>query len=82
MSGLNSKTALAHRQGVLNNLRMLPTDTTISLRIFVDGTIAEVYWQDGRVAQTVQIETYLHDAPPASSPASAVAIVAERRLSR
>ena len=82
VSGLNSKhisskAALAHRQGVPNNLVMLPSDTTISLRIFVDGTIAEVYWMDGRVAQTVQIKTYLHNAPPASSPASAVAIVAD-----
>ena len=39
-------------------------------------SIAEVYWQQGRVAQTVAVPTYLEPVPP-SQPAVAVVSVVE-----
>jgi hypothetical protein len=42
---------------------LLPTDTTIDLTVFVDHTVAEVYWMDGRVAYTSGI-TYVLSAGP------------------
>ena len=40
-------------KGSVDVLRLLPSDTTITLAVYVDGTFAEAYWQDGRVAMTV-----------------------------
>lgn len=36
-----------------DQLPLLPDDTHLSLRIFLDGTVAEAYWQGGRVAMTI-----------------------------
>jgi sucrose-6-phosphate hydrolase SacC (GH32 family) len=76
VSGLSShmpqREAMHHRQGVVNQLRMSPRDQNITLRIFVDGNIAEIFWQNGRVAQTVSVETYLTPTVP---PAAASAVV-------
>lgn len=33
-------------------LNLLPSDTEIELRVFVDNTFVEAYWMDGRVAMT------------------------------
>ena len=79
VSGINTNhssaaDAIKRRQGVPTQLRLSPRDTNISLRIFVDGSIAEIYWQDGRSAQTISIPDYL---APRASPDSAVAIVSD-----
>jgi hypothetical protein len=76
VSGLNTKhvsaaDALRKHQGVVATLRMSPQDTTLTLSVFVDSTIAEVYWQQGRVAQTIAVPTYLEPVAP-SQPAVAV----------
>jgi sucrose-6-phosphate hydrolase SacC (GH32 family) len=68
--------ALRRRQGVENVLRMSPRDTNVTLRVFVDGNIAEVFWQWGRVAQTVPVQTYLAPVVPA---AAAAAVVSDGR---
>merc|ERR1712046_538331 len=38
--------------GANDTLKMLSTDETIDMRLFVDNTITEVYWMGGRVAMT------------------------------
>ena len=40
----------------------------------MDGTIAEIFWQQGRVAQTVPIQTWL---TPVAPPDAAVAVVSD-----
>eukprot|EP00937_MAST-01D_sp_MAST-1D-sp2_P004367 g4367.t1 len=39
--------------GTTDDLPLLPDDKDITLRIFLDGTVAEAYWMGGRVAMTV-----------------------------
>lgn len=39
--------------GVFDTLKLLDSDTTIDIRIYVDNLFAEVYFQGGRVAMTV-----------------------------
>jgi hypothetical protein len=82
VSGLSTKhmsraDALRHRQGISNQLRMsspLSRDRNITLRIFVDGNIAEIFWQGGRVAQTIAVETYL---TPVVADTAAAAVVSD-----
>jgi hypothetical protein len=38
--------------GKTDTLWMSPSDTTITLRVYVDHTFSEAYWQGGRVAMT------------------------------
>ena len=38
-------------------LRLLPTDDTLELRLFVDQTVAESYYQGGRVAYTSSVRS-------------------------
>lgn len=50
-----AETEGGHRHGSLvvrDELRLLPEDDEIRLRIFVDGTMAEAFWQGGRVVLT------------------------------
>ena len=35
-----------------DTLQLLPTDKEITIRVFVDRTLVEAYWMDGRVAMT------------------------------
>ena len=51
-------------------LPMLATDTTISLRILLDADIAEVYFQRGRVAMTVEIPRSRYTAKVLASPSA------------
>jgi len=37
-----------------DTLKLLSTDTTVDVRIYVDNTFAEAYWMGGRVAMTVK----------------------------
>jgi len=37
-----------------DTLKLLSTDATLAVRIYVDNTFAEAYWMDGRVAMTVK----------------------------
>lgn len=39
--------------GVSDTLKLLESDTTIDMHLYVDNTFAEVYYQGGRVAMTV-----------------------------
>jgi hypothetical protein len=34
----------------------LESDTTLGIRVFMDNTILEVYWQGGRVAMTLGLD--------------------------
>ena len=36
-------------------LALLPSDTTIELRVFTDNTFVEAFWMDGRVAMTAKL---------------------------
>jgi hypothetical protein len=36
-------------------LTLLPSDTEVEVRVFVDNTFLEAYWQDGRVAMTATL---------------------------
>lgn len=36
-------------------LHLLPSDEDIEVRVFVDNTFLEAYWQDGRVAMTATL---------------------------
>lgn len=38
--------------GTTDTLKLLASDKTIDMRLFVDNTFTEVYWMDGRVAMT------------------------------
>ena len=38
---------------VTDTLRLSPRDRSISLRLYVDNTLCEAYWQGGRVAMTM-----------------------------
>jgi hypothetical protein len=38
-------------------LQVLPTDEEVTLRVFVDRTLIEAYWMDGRVAMTSAIHS-------------------------
>lgn len=38
-------------------LQLLPTDTNVTLRLFVEPTFTEIFWQDGRVAMTATTPT-------------------------
>jgi len=40
-------------QGSSDSLLLLPDDKQLTLRLFLDGTVAEAYWMGGRVAMTV-----------------------------
>lgn len=40
--------------GHKDTLKLLSTDATLDLRIYVDNTFAEAYWMGGRVAMTVK----------------------------
>jgi len=35
-----------------DTLQLLPSDSTLDMRIFTDNGIVEVYWMDGRVVMT------------------------------
>ena len=39
-----------------DTLRLSPNDKTISIRVYVDNTLCEAYWQNGRVAMTVRTQ--------------------------
>lgn len=41
--------------GKSDTLRMLASDTSIEVRVFVDTTFIEAYWMDGRVAMTSKL---------------------------
>eukprot|EP01052_Picozoa_sp_SAG31_P016645 SAG31_NODE_1109_length_9860_cov_22.119353_8_plen_541_part_00 len=43
--------------GCTGCLRLLPTDKTLELRLFVDQTVAESYYQGGRVAYTSSVRS-------------------------
>jgi hypothetical protein len=51
----------------LDTLQLLPTDTDISIRVFVDRKLIEAYWMDGRVAMT-----HSHHRPTAGTPQAEV----------
>jgi sucrose-6-phosphate hydrolase SacC (GH32 family) len=38
-----------------DSLALLPSDEELTLRVFVDRTVLEAYWMDGRVAMTAAI---------------------------
>ena len=38
-----------------DTLRLSPSDKTITVRVFVDNVMAEVYWQNGRVVMTLPL---------------------------
>ena len=38
--------------GVVEQLKLLPTDKTLNLTLYVDNTFTEAYWMGGRVAHT------------------------------
>ena len=38
---------------ITDTLQLLPTDKELTIRIFIDRTIVEVYFMDGRVAMTL-----------------------------
>jgi len=46
----------------LDNLKLLDSDDTLEIRLFVDQTFAEVYFQGGRVAMTVSLNKPNDDA--------------------
>jgi len=39
--------------GTVDTLKLSPNDKTISIRVYVDNTFSEAYWQNGRVAMTI-----------------------------
>lgn len=39
--------------GTIDTLRMMPDDTILSIRAYVDRSLTEVFWQNGRVAMTI-----------------------------
>merc|ERR1712037_367270 len=39
--------------GKMDTLKLLASDETVDMRLFVDNTFTEVYWMNGRVAMTV-----------------------------
>jgi len=41
--------------GPRSSLKLLKTDVEIELRVFVDHTLVEVYWMDGRVAMSSRL---------------------------
>ena len=58
--------AMQNRSGTVFNttdtLQLLPAnvaggDTSVELRVFVDNTVVEAYWQGGRVAMTIPLPT-------------------------
>jgi len=53
--GRGSPASLTNRQPHTDTLYLLPTDTHLSIRLFLDSIVAEAYWMDGRVAMTAQI---------------------------
>ena len=42
--------------GQSDTLHLLESDTTLDIRVFMDNTILEVYWQNGRVALTLGLD--------------------------
>lgn len=40
-----------------DELQLLPDDKTLKVRIFLDGSAGEIYFQDGRIAATVGIKS-------------------------
>lgn len=42
--------------GRRDTLQLSPTDTNVTIRVFVDHTMAEGFWQGGRVAMTRQVD--------------------------
>lgn len=51
------------RQGVANTLKMSSRDTNLTIRIYIDRTMAEVYWQGGRTTQTLQVPDFAFPQP-------------------
>merc|ERR1711924_311479 len=39
--------------GYSDTLKLLPSDRTIDVRLYVDNTMTDTYWMGGRVAMTV-----------------------------
>merc|ERR1711990_767684 len=58
-----------------SSLNLTRAESTVSLRIFIDQTFAEAYWQDGRVAMTVSVAP---SAVASVALVSDVALVAKR----
>ena len=50
--------------GTRDTLQLSPSDTNLTIHVFVDNTMAEGFWQDGRVAMSRQC-----DPPPSSDAA-------------
>lgn len=46
------KTGFGTQGDRTDELRLLPQDTEITIRVFTDRTLVEAYWMDGRVAMT------------------------------
>lgn len=64
------ESSLAKGKGMVDTVTMLPSDTTISIRIFLDTNVGEVYFMGGRVAMTVQIPTSAYDVTVMASEAA------------
>jgi hypothetical protein len=43
--------------GTTDTLKLLPTDTTLDLILYIDNTFTEAFWMGGRVAMTVVTPT-------------------------
>ena len=70
-------TAAVAGGGTTDTLRLIAgSDKTIAVRVFVDNTVAEAYWQNGRVAMTIPL------APTAESSMAVAAAVGEVLVSK
>ena len=54
---------------IVDTLRLLPTDTELTIRVFTDEQVVEVYFMDGRTVMTMVIP------PNPASGAVALALV-------
>ena len=55
-------------------LQLLPTDEELTLRVFTDSHVLEMYWMDGRVAMVVPLKGPKPPAKPCVGSACAVAV--------
>eukprot|EP00747_Dinoflagellata_sp_TGD_P126829 gnl/TRDRNA2_/TRDRNA2_174318_c0_seq2.p1 gnl/TRDRNA2_/TRDRNA2_174318_c0~~gnl/TRDRNA2_/TRDRNA2_174318_c0_seq2.p1 ORF type:complete len:451 (+),score=63.52 gnl/TRDRNA2_/TRDRNA2_174318_c0_seq2:87-1439(+) len=55
ISGIHEPSQAARKGGMKDTLALLPSDQTLEIRVFVDNTFIEVYFQGGRVAITAPV---------------------------
>jgi len=55
--GSDPYSVLVHAGGATEDLWLLPDDSVLAMRIFLDGNVGETYWQGGRVVITFPATT-------------------------